>query len=493
MKQIKMSTKLHAICIPYPAQGHITPMLKLATLLHSKGFYITFVNTDYNHRRLARATELESRAQLENFRFETMPDGLPHSDLDVTQDIPMLCHAVMNDFLTPFKKLFCRINDPASGSPPITVIVSDGVLPFAADAARELGGVPLVWLWTASVCGLLGYLQYPFLLNKGIVPFQDSTFLTNGTLDQVIDWIPSMKNMTLKYIPSFIRTTNKDDLMLNYLMLLAQTVTTSSAPIIFNSFDGLEQDVLHDVSKLISGPFYTIGPLQLQLQKISSQHAVQKSLGSNLWKEDSECLNWLDSKNPRSVVYVSFGSITTMTNENLVEFAWALANSTHFFLWVLRPDLVTGETSIIPPEFVSETKDRGLITSWCDQETVLRHPSVGGFLTHCGWNSTLDAVCGGVPVLCWPFFGEQPTNCWFCCRKWGIGMEIESEVKRVKVEMQVREIMDGKKGKEMARNAKKWMNLAEEAVNSSCGSSNLNLELLINDVLLPLKYKYGRN
>ncbi|KAK9757614.1 hypothetical protein RND81_01G174000 [Saponaria officinalis] len=302
-----------------------------------------------------------------------------------------------------------------------------------------------------------------------------------------------MKNMTLKYIPSFIRTTNKDDLMLNYLMLLAQTVTTSSAPIIFNSFDGLEQDVLHDVSKLISGPFYTIGPLQLQLQKISSQHAVQKSLGSNLWKEDSECLNWLDSKNPRSVVYVSFGSITTMTNENLVEFAWALANSTHFFLWVLRPDLVTGETSIIPPEFVSETKDRGLITSWCDQETVLRHPSVGGFLTHCGWNSTLDAVCGGVPVLCWPFFGEQPTNCWFCCRKWGIGMEIESEVKRVKVEMQVREIMDGKKGKEMARNAKKWMNLAEEAVNSSCGSSNLNLELLINDVLLPLKYKYGRN
>ncbi|KAK9666761.1 hypothetical protein RND81_14G209400 [Saponaria officinalis] len=401
-----MSTKLHAICIPYPAQGHITPMLKLATLLHSKGFYITFVNTEYNHRRLARATELESQDRLEIFWFETMPDGLPHSDLDVTQDIPMLCHAVINEFLTPFKKLFCRVNDPASGSPPITVIVSDGVLPFAADAARELG----------VVCGLLGYLQYPLLLNKGIVPFQD-------------------------------------DLMFNYLMLLVQTVTTSSAPIIFNSFDDFEHEVLHYVSKLISGPFYTIGPLQLQLHKISSQHAVPKPLGSNLWKEDLECLNWLDSKNPRSVVYVSFGIITTMTNENLVEFAWGLANSTHFFLW-----------------------GRALITSWCDQETVLRHPSVGGFLTHCGWNTTLDTVCGGVPVLCWPFFWEQPTNCWFCCRKWGIGMEIESEVKRVKVEMQVREIMD-----------------SEEAVNSSCGSSNLNSELLINDVLLPLKYKYGQN
>ncbi|XP_057525087.1 7-deoxyloganetin glucosyltransferase-like [Amaranthus tricolor] len=478
--------KIHVVCIPYPAQGHIRPMLKLAKLLHSKGIHITMINTEYNHRRLLRARGLNSLNVVPSFRFEAIPDGLPSSDADATQDIPTLCHAVLNYFLEPFKKVILRLNDSSSGSPRVNMIISDCVMPFSLDASRELGGIPLMWLWTASASGFLGYSQYRSLIDKGIVPFKDSNFAINGSLNKVMDWVPSMNNIQLKYIPSFIRTTDKDDIMLNFLITTTETAAQSSFPIIFNSFDAFEYDVLRDISKIVLGPMYTIGPMQLQLNNVLDDPLV-KSLGSNLWKEDQECIKWLDSKDPKSIVYVSFGSITTMTNENLIEFAWGLANSNHPFLWILRPDIVSGDSAVIPHEFLVETKDRGLITSWCDQEKVLNHPSIGAFLTHCGWNSMLDTICSGVPVICWPFFAEQQTNCWFSFEKWGIGMEIDNEVRRYEVEKQVTELMEGEKGKEMSKNAMKWKNLAEEAIATPNGSSYINFDKLINQVILPLK------
>ncbi|KAK9742636.1 hypothetical protein RND81_03G187300 [Saponaria officinalis] len=297
-----------------------------------------------------------------------------------------------------------------------------------------------------------------------------------------------MKNIQLKYIPTFVRTTDINDVMFNFLMHFVETTAKSSAPVLLNTFDAFEHEALHDASELILAPKYTIGPLHLLLNSFPTHNSSASTLGgSNLWKEDSECLRWLDSNRLKSVVYISFGSITTMTNQNLVEFAWGVANSKHNFLWVLRPDLVNGENSVIPPEFMSETEGRGMIISWCDQETVLRHPSIGAFLTHCGWNSTIDTVCGGVPVLCWPFFAEQQTNCWFSCNKWGTGMEIDSDVTRTEVEKQVREVMEGEKGVEMRKNAMEWRSLAEEAVEITCGSSYLNFDKFIKEVVFLLK------
>ena len=123
-----------------------------------------------------------------------------------------------------------------------------------------------------------------------------------------------------------------------------------------------------------------------------------------------------------------------MTPPQLVEFGWGLANSKHMFLWIFRPDLVVSESMILPPEFKLETKERGLIVSWCPQEEVLNHPLIGCFLTRCGWNSTIESVCAGVPMLCRPFFGDQQTNCKYTCNKCGIGMEIYYDFKREEVE-----------------------------------------------------------
>ncbi|CAL8138646.1 unnamed protein product [Prunus armeniaca] len=128
------------------------------------------------------------------------------------------------------------------------------------------------------------------------------------------------------------------------------------------------------LSSMLIPPLYTIGPIQLLLNQIPEDSL--SPIGYSLWKEETECLQWLNSKAPNSVVYVNFDSIAVMTPQHLVEFGWGLANSKFHFFWVIRSDLVIGESAYLPPEFVAETKERGLIASWCPQEEVLNHLSV---------------------------------------------------------------------------------------------------------------------
>ncbi|KAL2893774.1 7-deoxyloganetin glucosyltransferase [Bienertia sinuspersici] len=305
----------------------------------------------------------------------------------------------------------------------------------------------------------------------------DANFTMNGDLDLSLEWIPCMKDIRLKDLPTPIRTTDADNFVLNFVKRMIQNSKRASA-ILINSFDALDHDVFQPFAFEFPS-LYMLGPLQLLVDCIESNDKQIKPISTNLWKEDQHCLEWLDSHDPNSVVYVNFGSITVLTIDQLVEFAWGLANSNRPFLWITRPDLIIENSAVLPPEFLAETKERGLIAKWCDQNRVLAHPAIGGFLTHCGWNSTIESLINGVPMVCWPFFAEQHTNCWFCCNKWGIGMEIDASVKRSEVERQVRELMEGDKGKEMRRKVMELRDLAYEAVAAPNGSSYNNLDKVI--------------
>ncbi|XP_027356242.1 7-deoxyloganetin glucosyltransferase-like isoform X2 [Abrus precatorius] len=476
--------KPHAVCIPYPAQGHINPMLKLGKLLHVRGFHITFVNTEYNHKRLLKSRGPNLLNGVSSFSFVAIPDGLPEPDGDATQDISSLCESTKRTCLTPFRNLFFKLNN-CLDVPPVTCIVSDGAMSFTLDAAKELG-IPEVLFWTTSACGFMCYMQYRRLVQLGFTPLKESSYMTNGYLDTSIDWVPGIKEIQLKDVPSFIRTTNPQEFMMDFIQGECERAQKASA-IIVNTFDALEHNVLDAFSSILLPPIYSIGPLNLLLNNAVTNEDL-KTIGSNLWKEESQCLEWLNSKEPNSVIYVNFGSITVMTSDQLVELAWGLANSNKTFLWVIRPDLVAGENSILPLEFLKETRNRGMLLSWCPQE-VLGHHAVGGFLTHCGWNSTLESVCEGVPMLCWPFFAEQQTNCRFCCKEWGVGLEID-DVKREKIEGLVRELMERQKGQKMKARALEWKKLAKYAASSPHGSSFVNMDNMVGHVL---KGKIAKN
>ncbi|AES77507.2 putative 7-deoxyloganetin glucosyltransferase [Medicago truncatula] len=456
--------KPHAVLIPYPLQGHINPLLKLAKLLHLKGFHITFVNTEYNHNRLLKSRGSNSLDGFTDFVFETIQDGLTpmEGNGDVSQDLASLCQSVGKNFIQPFGELLRRIHDSADAGliPPVTCLVADFYMPFTIQVAEE-NALPILLFSPASACNFLTTFHFRTIFDKGLIPLK------------------GLQNFRLKDLPDIIRVEDRKDPILEFVIEVGDSLHKASA-IIFNTYDELESDVMNALYSVFPS-LYTIGPLPSLLNQTSHNHLA--SLGSNLWKEDTKCLEWLESKGLESVVYVSFGSITVMTQEQLLEFAWGLANSKKPFLWIIRPDLVIGGSFIMSSEFEKEISDRGLIASWCPQEQVLNHPSIGGFLTHCGWNSTVESVLAGVPMLCWPFYGDQPINCRYICNIWEIGIEIDTNVKREEVEKLINELMVGDKGKKMRQNVAELKKKAEE--NTSIGGcSYMNLDKVIKEVLL---------
>ncbi|CAI0449574.1 unnamed protein product [Linum tenue] len=388
--------KPHAVLLPFPAQGHVNPFMQLAKLLHSEGFHITFVNTEHNHRRLVRTRGPEAVKGLPDFQFEAIPDGLPQSDKDATQDPPALCYAAQNYCLQPFMELMEKLRSSTPQLPPVTCIVSDGIMTFGIEAA-ELLRVQHASFWTASACGLVGYLQFDELVARGIFPIKGEANLSDGTLDSPLDWIQGMSNIRLKDLPSFATSTDAEDVIFHFLRIEARSCLKSSA-IIFNTFDEFEEQTLATIRKDYF-PFprhiYTIGPLHLLGHEMAAPRAESKTIGSNLWKEDPKCMEWLDQREQGSVVYVNYGSVTVMSDEHLREFAWGLAESKRPFLWIVRPDIAMGDSAILPSEFLEAIEGRGCLASWCIQQEVLSHSSVGVFLTHCGWNSTVESVSAG--------------------------------------------------------------------------------------------------
>lgn len=164
--------KPHAVCIPFPAQSHIKAMLKLAKILHHRGFHITFVNTEFNHKRFLRSQGPNSLDGLPDFCFEAIPDGIPESDKDATQDAVLIFESVRKYLSAPFRKLLITLNDM---SPPVTCIVSDGFMStFTITAAEELG-IPIALFYTIAACRFIGIKQFHNLMEQGLATLKGTT------------------------------------------------------------------------------------------------------------------------------------------------------------------------------------------------------------------------------------------------------------------------------------------------------------------------------
>ena len=210
-------------------------------------------------------------------------------------------------------------------------------------------------------------------------------------MDHLITTVPSMESF-LRYrdLPSFCRGID-----LNHFNLPIFVTETQRSPqahaLILNTFEDLEGPALSHIRTHCS-KVYTIGPLHSLLKfQLEAKRSLSQSQSSNsLFEMDRSCMTWLDAQPLKSVIYVSFGSISTMTKDEHMEFWFGLVNSKKRFLWVLRSDSVVGEhdRNEVPIELVEGTKERGYIVNWTPQEEVLAHHAIGGFLTHSGWNST---------------------------------------------------------------------------------------------------------
>ena len=236
------------------------------------------------------------------------------------------------------------------------------------------------------------------------------------------------------------------------LQLIANTnKIRSSAAVICNSNDFLEHSQLSQLQEECQVPIFSIGPLHKM---------APASLTTSLLKEDTSCLAWLDKQAPNSVIYVSLGSVATVDKKEITEIAWGLANSGQPFLWILRPGIVrdSEEASdkwldLLPEGFEERIRERGLIVEWAPQKEVLSHSAVGGFFSHAGWNSALESLSEGVPMICRPCFADHQVNARHITYVWRVGLEMDRVLEREGIERAIRRLMVEKEGEEMRQRA----------------------------------------
>ena len=220
----------------------------------------------------------------------------------------------------------------------------------------------------------------------------------------------------------------------------------------------------------------TIGPT-LPSKYLDKRLKEDTEYGINIFKPNSSaCMNWLNSKPNSSVVYVSFGSMAELGEEQMEEIAWSLKDRNFNFLWVVR----ASEQSKLPSKFIEDaTLEKGLIVSWSPQLEVLEHEAIGCFVTHCGFNSVLEAICLGVPMVAVPQWTDQGTNAKFVEDVWCMGLRTKADekgiVRRGELECCIKEVMEGERGRGIKKNSSKWKTLAIEAVDKG-GSSDMNID-----------------
>ncbi|XP_022148708.1 putative UDP-glucose glucosyltransferase [Momordica charantia] len=222
-------------------------------------------------------------------------------------------------------------------------------------------------------------------------------------------------------------------------------------------------------------------------EECADDHEIEtKKISGDCLKSD-ECLEWLDSKPPGSVVYVSFGSVVYLKQQQVDEIAHGLNNSGLPFLWVLKPPPKPFHRHVVPDQILEELGERGKVVEWSPQERVLRHPSLGCFVTHCGWNSSVEAMSSGVPVVAFPQWGDQVTNAKFLVDVFGVGLRLsrgageDRLVARDEIQSCLREAMEGPKAAELRLNALHRKNAAAIAV-AHGGSSDTNFKHFTDEI-----------
>ncbi|XP_040377757.1 DIMBOA UDP-glucosyltransferase BX8-like [Oryza brachyantha] len=447
----------HVLLFPLPYQGHINPMFRLAGVLHARGFAVTVFHTHFNAPDAARHPE---------YRFVPVPDGAsgprPVSVEDVVQHILALngaCEAAFRDRLAAVLDEYSR--------DAVTCLVADAHLLRMVEVASRLA-VPTLVLRTGSAACFAGFVAYPLLCDKGYLPVQESS-----QLDMPVSELPPYRVRDLMHVGR-----DGHELMCELLARAVAAVKLSSG-LILNTFDAIEAPELAKLRRDLAVPVFDIGPL----------HKFSPAAGGSLLRQDRSCLEWLDAQAPESVLYVSFGSLACMGARELEETAWGIAGSGVPFLWVVRPGLVRGcaphEPTRLPEGFDAVTRGRGVVVAWAPQEEALRHRAVGGFWTHCGWNSMAESLGEGVPMLCRPSFGDQMGNARYVEHVWEVGFEVGDggvELERGAVEAAIRRLMAESDGAEMRARARELKKAAAECTGEA-GSSELAIVKMVAHML----------
>nr|BBQ05022.1 chalcononaringenin 2'-O-glucosyltransferase [Dianthus caryophyllus] len=473
--------RLHVVFFPLMAAGHMIPTLDIAKLFAAHHVKTTIVTTPLNAptflKPLQSYTNIGPPIDVQVIPFPAKEAGLP-------EGVENFEHFTSDEMSLKFLKAAELLEEPLIQvlercKPKADCLVADMLLPFATEVAAKFDIPRLVF--HGSCCFALSVMD-------AFIKYQPHKDVSNDDEEFVIPHLPHEIKITRMQLNEGVKQNKQDSMWMDVLGRALESEIKSYG-VIVNSFYELEAEYADFYRKVMGRKMWQIGPVSL----CNRENEAKFQRGKDSSIDENACLKWLDSKKPNSVIYVCFGSLTEVSLLQLHEIAKGLQASEQDFIWVIRRSNTNGEETedIFPKGFEERTKGKGLIIKgWAPQVLILDHEAVGGFVTHCGWNSTLEGISCGVPMVTWPAFAEQfyieklvteilKTGIPVGSKHWN--RTIECNVKWEDIKEVVRRLMIEEEGVKIRSRALKLKNMARKAIDEG-GSSYVELTSLIQEL-----------
>ncbi|KAK7400762.1 hypothetical protein VNO78_12068 [Psophocarpus tetragonolobus] len=470
---------LHIFFLPFMTHGHMIPCVDMAKLFAAKGVRTTIITTPLNAPIISKAIEKTKNHQIKEIQIQSikfpntidtgLPEGCEHSDSLPSPDSFLDLIIAAKLLQEPFEQLLLHQRP--------NCVIADWFFPWATDSAAKFG-IPRLDFHGISFFSLCAYK-----IMRLYEPYKN---VSSDSESFVIPNFPGEIKMKRLQVGEFVM---KDDV--SYCNFWKELKVSDGEGKVYgevvNSFYELEKDYADHYNNELGRKSWPIGPLSL----CNKDKEEKTCRGKEACIDEHECLKWLDTKKGNSVVYVCFGSLMNLPDSQLGEIAMGLEASGQEFIWVVGKRKEDKE-EWVPQGFEKRMEGKGLIIrGWAPQVLILEHQAIGAFVTHCGWNSTLEAVTAGVPMITFPMSGEQFYNEKLVTEvlkigvpvgveKWG-KLSADSNVKWDAIEKAVKMVLKGKEAKEMRNKAKLLANMARRAVEEG-GSSDSNLNALIQEL-----------
>ncbi|CAO2161281.1 unnamed protein product [Urochloa humidicola] len=478
---------LHFLLVPLVAQGHIIPMVDLARLLAARGARATVVTTPVNAARNRATVDAAASAGLDVELAEIPFPGPAHGLPEGIENVDMV---VEKEHYMPFFQSIWKMDAPLEA-----YIQS---LPRRPDCLIADSCNP----WTAPVCARHGIPRLVLHCPSAYYLLATHTLSAHGVYDRVSDDLEEFE------VPDFpVRAVGNKVTFRGFFQWpgaegfqrdVAHAEATADG-LVLNTFRDVEAAFVDAYAAALRVKVWAVGPTCAAAQALGDDADARAGRGNRADVDARRVASWLDARPPASVLYVSFGSIAHLPAKQLIELARGLEASGRAFVWAVKeaksdPDV---KAWLAAEGFEERVGERGLLVrGWAPQVTILSHPAVGGFLTHCGWNATLEAIAHGVPVLTWPNFADQFSSEKLLVDVLGVGvrsgvkvpaMYLPEEAEGVQVvsadvEKAVAELMDeGPEGEARRKRAKDIAAKAKAAMEEG-GSSYADLTDMIGHV-----------
>ncbi|XP_043723566.1 hydroquinone glucosyltransferase-like [Telopea speciosissima] len=460
----------HIAILPSLGMGHIIPLAELANRL---------IHHHHHHHHLSITFIIPTNGPLSKYAEEILHNLpktinsvlLPPANLDDLNDVRPLtriCHTISRSL--PSLREVLKV---LSTTTRLTALIVDQFGTDTFDIAKEFNVSPYIFCPMAAMV-----LSWKFHLPK----LDEMYSCEYRDLEKPVK-LPGCIPIHGRDLFRPIQDRKNED----YTWFLHHCKRFGLAQgIILNSFMDLEPSVIDAIKEgkedLNMPPVYPVGPLVQSGSKDGVDHIP-------------DCLKWLDDQPHGSVLFVSFGSGGTLSPEQFTELAFGLELSEQRFLWVVRSPTrkapmtnffdaqsIEDPFAFLPEGFLERTKGRGLVlSSWAPQIQVLSHASTGGFLTHCGWNSTLESIVHGVPLIAWPLYAEQRMNAVMLVQDMKVAFSLkegeDGMVKREEIAAVVKCLMEGEEGMRKRNRVRELKDAAAKALSENGSSTQSLLEV----------------